>query len=334
MPLRHGAHRHVPLVARRAQPAARERALEHARQLRRPADRLPAARRAARLDRRHPGVRTDGVVPVRLRRLPRVVAARTLPTSRKQLGTVPAYVPWIELLCPCMPAAAWGDAAVVVPWVLYERFGDIDLLGASSTACAPGSTRSRRSPARTIAGTPGSSSATGSTPPPRPTILARPEPTRRSSPPPTTRTRHACSPELPACSDATQTSQRYEQLADRRRGVQRRVRHRHRSAGERRPDRLRVRAAVRPARDRTAAVRAAAVSPSWSSRRATASAPASSARHSSATHWSTPATSTTRTTCCCRSAARPGCTPFRWERPPFGSAGTACCRTARSTPAT
>ena len=75
MPLRHGAHRHVPLVARRAQPAPRERALEHARQLRRPADRLPAARRAPRLDRRHPGVRTDGVVPVRLRRLPHVVAA-------------------------------------------------------------------------------------------------------------------------------------------------------------------------------------------------------------------------------------------------------------------
>ena len=39
------------------QPAARERRLGHARQLPRRADRLPAARRAARLDRRHPGVR-------------------------------------------------------------------------------------------------------------------------------------------------------------------------------------------------------------------------------------------------------------------------------------
>src|SRR5262249_37149913 len=26
------------------------------------------------------------------------------------------------------PAAAWGDAAVIVPWVLYQRFGDLDLL--------------------------------------------------------------------------------------------------------------------------------------------------------------------------------------------------------------
>ena len=43
-----------------AQPAARERRLGHARQLRRRADRLPAARRAPRLDRRHPGVRADG----------------------------------------------------------------------------------------------------------------------------------------------------------------------------------------------------------------------------------------------------------------------------------
>ncbi len=27
-----------------------------------------------------------------------------------------------------LPAAAWGDAAVVVPWVLYERFGDVEVL--------------------------------------------------------------------------------------------------------------------------------------------------------------------------------------------------------------
>ncbi len=26
------------------------------------------------------------------------------------------------------PAAAWGDAAVVVPWVLYQRFGDTKFL--------------------------------------------------------------------------------------------------------------------------------------------------------------------------------------------------------------
>ena len=51
-----------------------------------------------------------------------------LADEQQELGTVPAYVPWIELLGPVLPAAAWGDAAVVVPWVLYERFGDVDLL--------------------------------------------------------------------------------------------------------------------------------------------------------------------------------------------------------------
>ena len=45
-------HRHVHLLGRRREPAARERRLGHARQLRRRPDRLPAARRAAGLDRR------------------------------------------------------------------------------------------------------------------------------------------------------------------------------------------------------------------------------------------------------------------------------------------
>jgi alpha-L-rhamnosidase len=51
-----------------------------------------------------------------------------LAVEQRELGTVPAYVPWVELVFPAAPAAAWGDAAVVVPWVLYERFGDIDVL--------------------------------------------------------------------------------------------------------------------------------------------------------------------------------------------------------------
>ena len=28
------------------------------------------------------------------------------------------------------PAAAWGDAAVIVPWVLYQRYGDAGILAA------------------------------------------------------------------------------------------------------------------------------------------------------------------------------------------------------------
>ncbi|MGA9594680.1 MAG: family 78 glycoside hydrolase catalytic domain, partial [Acidimicrobiia bacterium] len=38
--------------------------------------------------------------------------------------TVPIYVPWVQLMIPPVPMAAWGDAAVVVPWLLYQHFGD------------------------------------------------------------------------------------------------------------------------------------------------------------------------------------------------------------------
>ncbi|MCR3750705.1 family 78 glycoside hydrolase catalytic domain [Lentzea californiensis] len=44
-------------------------------------------------------------------------------------GTVPFFVPSIPTLpagewTPAWPGAIWGDAAVLTPWVLYERFGD------------------------------------------------------------------------------------------------------------------------------------------------------------------------------------------------------------------
>lgn len=35
---------------------------------------------------------------------------------------------WVQVQFPPLPAAAWGDAAVLVPWVLYERTGDLELL--------------------------------------------------------------------------------------------------------------------------------------------------------------------------------------------------------------
>jgi alpha-L-rhamnosidase len=42
-------------------------------------------------------------------------------------GIVPFFVP--HLMCtPISPAAAWGDAVVIVPWVLYERYGDTGIL--------------------------------------------------------------------------------------------------------------------------------------------------------------------------------------------------------------
>ncbi|HSK66917.1 MAG TPA: family 78 glycoside hydrolase catalytic domain, partial [Anaerolineales bacterium] len=42
-------------------------------------------------------------------------------------GIVPAVVP-NTINGPLLGAAAWGDAAVIVPWVLYQRFGDRAIL--------------------------------------------------------------------------------------------------------------------------------------------------------------------------------------------------------------
>ena len=53
---------------------------------------------------------------------------RDLAAEQKQFGSVPNFVPWIECGFPKNPAAAWGDAAVIVPWVLYERYGDPTIL--------------------------------------------------------------------------------------------------------------------------------------------------------------------------------------------------------------
>jgi alpha-L-rhamnosidase len=44
-------------------------------------------------------------------------------------GIVPFVVPNV-LPMPPVPAAAWGDAAVIVPWVLYQRYGDAGMLAA------------------------------------------------------------------------------------------------------------------------------------------------------------------------------------------------------------
>jgi len=51
-----------------------------------------------------------------------------LAAEQRQYKTVPHYVPWLPLIFSLEPAAAWGDAAVIVPWVLYQRFGDTGLL--------------------------------------------------------------------------------------------------------------------------------------------------------------------------------------------------------------
>ncbi|MFI8423553.1 family 78 glycoside hydrolase catalytic domain [Streptomyces sp. NPDC085479] len=46
-------------------------------------------------------------------------------------GTIPWYVPVIPgepMWTPIQPGAAWGDVATLTPWVLYRRFGDLELL--------------------------------------------------------------------------------------------------------------------------------------------------------------------------------------------------------------
>jgi len=48
-------------------------------------------------------------------------------------GTIPWYVPVIpahHMWTPIRPGAVWGDAAVLTPWVLYDRFGDAGVLAA------------------------------------------------------------------------------------------------------------------------------------------------------------------------------------------------------------
>ncbi|MGD0553537.1 MAG: family 78 glycoside hydrolase catalytic domain [Streptosporangiaceae bacterium] len=46
-------------------------------------------------------------------------------------GVPPLWVPGFDLpTFPHAPYAAWGDAAVIVPWVLYQRFGDLGILRA------------------------------------------------------------------------------------------------------------------------------------------------------------------------------------------------------------
>lgn len=56
---------------------------------------------------------------------------RDLTAEQLPDGTVPWYVPNIpahERWTPIRPGAAWGDVAVLTPWLLYQRYGDHGLL--------------------------------------------------------------------------------------------------------------------------------------------------------------------------------------------------------------
>ena len=46
-------------------------------------------------------------------------------------GVVPIYIPWAEVdpnLPPLGAEAGWGDAATIVPWTIYQRHGDAEIL--------------------------------------------------------------------------------------------------------------------------------------------------------------------------------------------------------------
>ncbi|WP_062316016.1 MULTISPECIES: alpha-L-rhamnosidase [Demequina] len=53
---------------------------------------------------------------------------RDVAAEQGQDGWVPNFVPWVECGFPRGASAAWGDAATVVPWVMYQRRGDRGVL--------------------------------------------------------------------------------------------------------------------------------------------------------------------------------------------------------------
>ena len=126
-----------------------------------------------------------------------------LAAEQAELGTVPFYVPWVELLGAGRSRPRSGATPrSIVPWVLLRALRRHRRAARPvRRACAPGSTRSPASPARAGCGTPGSSSATGSTRPPRRTGRPTPAPTRTWSPPPRcARSARTAGPRSPSCS--------------------------------------------------------------------------------------------------------------------------------------
>ena len=56
---------------------------------------------------------------------------KDLAADQTPAGVVPLYVPRVDLRGPFgepIAQAGWGDAAVLVPWVIYQRFGDLEVL--------------------------------------------------------------------------------------------------------------------------------------------------------------------------------------------------------------
>ena len=90
--------------------------------------------RARRLDRRLAAVRADRDVPLRRRRLLHQVAARP---RRRPVGRTAPSPTWRRCRAaerqrlperPLNGSAGWGDAVVLVPWEIYQEYGDLALL--------------------------------------------------------------------------------------------------------------------------------------------------------------------------------------------------------------
>ncbi|MBA8817179.1 alpha-L-rhamnosidase [Microbacterium halimionae] len=53
---------------------------------------------------------------------------RDLADEQHEDGAVPNFVPWVPCGFPEPASPAWGDAAAVVPWAMWQRFGDRGIL--------------------------------------------------------------------------------------------------------------------------------------------------------------------------------------------------------------
>ena len=278
------------MLRRPAQPAARQRGLGSAGQLPRRADRLPAARRAAGLDRRHRGVRPDRGLPVRRRRLPRATgcststleqAARRRHGAVRRAGRAEVRSTTRRSSRPRTAPRSGATPRSGCRGRCWQAYGDVAVLADA----LPGHGRPRPTGrallvADRAVGQPASSSATGSIPtaPPERAVRGQGRQRRRRDRVPVT-----AAPSLVA--EAAELLGR----DDGRRAVRRRwpsgpgrpspthYVHADGTIAQRRPDRVRAGDRVRAARREPHRVRPATDWPSWWPRAATASPPASPA---------------------------------------------------------
>ena len=154
----------VRLLGSRAQPTPRERGLVRARQLRVAADRLPAARRAPRLDRRRAGVRRHGLDRCSTRMPSGRAGCATSSWTRTTRSACPASCPMSSSRGPRGSGGRGGRTPRPSSRGLSTSpTATRTSSSASSTACAAGCARSSHGSSRRASSSPGCSSVTGST---------------------------------------------------------------------------------------------------------------------------------------------------------------------------